>query len=419
MNKNESKLIPELRFHEFEKDGEWEEKKLGDFGRFFRGLTYGADDTSSKGLLVLRSGNIQNDTLILDKDLVYVDKKCPDELKLLNGDIVICMSNGSKALVGKNAEYKGEYDGKITVGAFCSIMRPKNKFTKYFLQSDAYQSFIALSIGGGNINNLKNSDLEEFKCYAPVKPTEQQKIASCLSSLDDLMSAYIDKLETLKTHKKGLMQNLFPQEGEKVPKFRFKEFENDGDWEIKELSELGDLINGLTYSPNDVQEKGLLVLRSSNIQNGLIDLNDCVYVKEDIKGANPTQPNDILVCVRNGSKNLIGKNALIPKEIQQATHGAFMTVFRAKSPKFIFQLFQTDSYDTQVQADLGATINSINGKNFLKYKFTVPNNPKEQQKIADTLSLLDILIKEQAVKIEQLKWHKKGLMQGLFPKVKI
>lgn len=91
---------------------------------------------------------------------------------------------------------------------------------------------------------------------------------------------------------------------------RFPEFVNEGEWEVKELSELGDLINGLTYSPDDVREKGLLVLRSSNIQNGFIDLNDCVYVRKDIKGANISELNDILVCVRNGSKNLIGKNCL-------------------------------------------------------------------------------------------------------------
>ena len=231
------------------------------------------------------------------------------------------------------------------------------------------------------------------------------------------MKAHCQKLDALKHHKKGLMQNLFPQAGETVPKFRFNEFENDGDWEIKELKKLGDLINGLTYSPDDVREKGLLVLRSSNVQNGLIDLNDCVYVRKDIQGANLSKPNDILVCVRNGSKNLIGKNAIIPTGLPLATHGAFMTVFRATNPEFVFQLFQTDFYETQVKADLGATINSINGKNFLKYEFPIPKNLKEQNKIGKCLSSLDALITAQADKIEQLKLHKKGLMQGLFPKI--
>jgi type I restriction enzyme S subunit len=200
-----------------------------------------------------------------------------------------------------------------------------------------------------------------------------------------------------------------------IPEIRFPEFKNEGEWEIEELNELGELINGLTYSPDDVSDKGLLVLRSSNIQNGMIELNDCVYVREGIKGANLSKPNDILVCVRNGSKNLIGKNAIIPKGLPLSTHGAFMTVFRASNPEFVFQLFQTDFYDTQVKADLGATINSINGKNFLKYEFPIPKNPKEQQKIAYCLSSLDEVISANSQKLDLLKDHKKALMQNLFP----
>lgn len=200
-----------------------------------------------------------------------------------------------------------------------------------------------------------------------------------------------------------------------IPELRFPEFAEDGEWEEKKLGKLGHLVNGLTYSPNDVREEGLLVLRSSNIQNGMIDLNDCVFVRPDINGAFLSEPNDILVCVRNGSKRLIGKNALISKEIPLATHGAFMTVFRAKHPKFVFQLFQSETYEKQVNADLGATINSINGKNFIKYKFGVPKNPEEQQKIASCLSSLDELIAAHSEKLQALKDHKKGLMQNLFP----
>ena len=198
-----------------------------------------------------------------------------------------------------------------------------------------------------------------------------------------------------------------------VPELRFSEF--DEDWDVMKLHKLGNLINGLTYSPKDVRDKGLLVLRSSNVRNGKIDLDDSVYVKPDIKGANKSEPNDILICVRNGSKRLIGKNALIPKGMPLSTHGAFMTVFRTITPFFIFQLFQTEAFQRQVKADLGATINSINGKNFLKYEFGIPPNRKEQQKIAATLTSLDNLIAAENEKLEALQVHKKGLLQQLFP----
>jgi len=204
-------------------------------------------------------------------------------------------------------------------------------------------------------------------------------------------------------------------ENKLVPKLRFPEFAKEDDWVVKPLNELGKLVNGLTYSPDDVKESGLLVLRSSNIQNGEIVLDDNVYVRTDVKGVNLSEPNDILICVRNGSKALIGKNALIPTGMPLCTHGAFMTVFRSDKSKFIFQLFQTTAYAKKVAGDLGATINSINGSNFLKYEFLVPKNPEEQNKIADFLSSLDDVIKAERQKLEVLKDHKRGLLQNLLP----
>ena len=208
----EGKTVPALRFPEFQDAGEWKPYKLNDFGSFFRGLTYSTADVSNDndGIGVLRSTNIQNNRLILDKDLVFVNKTCTSEQRLQKGDVVICMSNGSKALVGKNAELDQDISYNLTVGAFCSIFRPKNVFAKYLLQTDSYTKFVALAIGGGNINNLKNSDLENFVQFAPAKSEEQQKIADCLSSIDNLIIAQTNRLEALKAHKKGLMQQLFP-----------------------------------------------------------------------------------------------------------------------------------------------------------------------------------------------------------------
>ncbi|AFY60251.1 restriction endonuclease subunit S [Synechococcus sp. PCC 6312] len=199
-----------------------------------------------------------------------------------------------------------------------------------------------------------------------------------------------------------------------LPKLRFPEFRDAGEWEIKKLGQLGELVSGLTYSPEDIRDQGLLVLRSSNIQNGMIALDDSVFVRPDIQGVNLSRPNDILICVRNGSKSLIGKNALIPEKMPLCTHGAFMTVFRTNTAKFIFQLFQTEAYEKQVSADLGATINSINGGHLKKYKFYIPKLD-EQQKIADCLTSIDDLIAAETQKLESLKSHKKGLMQQLFP----
>lgn len=208
----EGETTPKLRFPEFQNCGSWCSYKLKDFGAFFRGLTYSTTDVSNdnKGMGVLRSTNIQDNRLILDRDIVFVNKTCSSEQQLKKGDIVICMSNGSKTLVGKNAELDQDLSYVLTIGAFCSIFRPKNSFAKYLLQTDSYTNFISLAIGGGNINNLKNSDLENFILFAPIKRAEQQKIADCLSSIDSLIKATEDKVAHLKAHKRGLIQQLFP-----------------------------------------------------------------------------------------------------------------------------------------------------------------------------------------------------------------
>lgn len=197
-----------------------------------------------------------------------------------------------------------------------------------------------------------------------------------------------------------------------VPKLRFGEFKSS--WKFMKLGQLGNTIAGLTYSPKDIRDSGLLVLRSSNVKDGQIDLGDCVYVDTNVKGAKISQENDILICVRNGSTSLIGKNALIPAGIPHCTHGAFMTVFRAEQPKFIHQLFQTTNYKTQVSADLGARINSINNSQLIKYQFAVPPTECEQQKIADFLSAVDDKITALTAQKTALTQYKQGMMQRIF-----
>jgi type I restriction enzyme S subunit len=170
-------------------------------------------------------------------------------------------------------------------------------------------------------------------------------------------------------------------EKELVPQLRFSEF--DGEWEKKELNDLGKVVNGLTYSPNDIDDNGVLVLRSSNVQNNQLSFLDNVFVITD--HYNKVLEDDILICVRNGSKRLIGKNALITKETAGVAFGAFMSVYRSKYNIFIYQLFATETYQRTIYKNLGATINSINNGEIKKIKFYFPS-PPEQKKIATFLT---------------------------------
>lgn len=327
--------------------------------------------------------------------------------------------NPMRLNIGSIARWKG--DSEILVSpdyvVFKCITDDESGMTPSYLdqfrQTKVWEDFVTEGGDGGVRVRIYYKDIARLQLALPSLP-EQERIAECLNSVDELMAAQARKVAALKTHKKGLMQQLFPREGETQPRLRFPEFKNAGEWEETRLGQLGKLVSGLTYSPDDVRDSGLLVLRSSNVQNGAIALDDNVYVDPAIKGANLSQPDDILICVRNGSKALIGKSALIPEGMPLCTHGAFMTVFRARKPGFVFQLFQTDKYQKQVSGDLGATINSINGSQLLKYKFVVPK-PDEQQRIASCLNSLDTLITAETQRFEALKTYKKGLMQQLFP----
>jgi len=183
------------------------------------------------------------------------------------------------------------------------------------------------------------------------------------------------------------------------------------DWEVKKLGELGKIINGLTYSPENIKENGTLVLRSSNVQNDKIVYDDNVFVEENIS-FNPTKKDDVLICVRNGSRGLIGKTALIDEQASNVAFGAFMAIYRSNSNNYIYNYFKSNYFFKEVHKNLGATINSINNNDLKKFKIPLPPLP-EQKKIADCLSTWDVAIEKQNALINALTDRKKALMQQL------
>lgn len=408
-------FVPKLRFPEFLGTAEWKFVPLNKLAK--RCTQKNRSDAITRVLTNSAEYGVVDQRDYFEKDIA-TQGNLESYYVVEKGDYVYNPRISTSAPVGpisKNNVATGVMSPLYSIFRFGEV---NNDFYAYYFKTTGWHQYMRQASSTGARHDRMAISNDDFMAMPlPVStPEEQQKITKLLVSLDERLGLEIQKLDTLKLHKKGLMQQLFPAEGEAVPALRFPEFREDGEWEKKQLSQLGELVSGLTYSPEDVRDAGLLVLRSSNVQNGRITLDDNVYVRTDIQGANPTHENDILICVRNGSKSLIGKNALIPEGMPLCTHGAFMTIFRAKSAKFIFQLFQTDAYAKQVSADLGATINSINGNQLKKYIFFVPK-PPEQKKIADFLASLDAIIDAQSHKVDSLKIHKNGLMQRLFPKM--
>jgi type I restriction enzyme S subunit len=411
-------LVPKLRFPEFRDAEGWKSKTLGQMGTFIRGLTYTPGDVADKGLLVLRSGNIQDGSLVFDKDLVFVEKTCNPDLLLRGDDVVICMSNGSKALVGKSGEYLQDYGGEVTIGAFCSLYRPQNPFSKIAFRSEQYLDFIADSIMGGNINNLKNSTLERFPFPVPPSNAEQQKIASCLSTVDELIAAQARKLDTLKNHKKGLMQQLFPREGETQPRLRFPEFQNKGEWSEEKLTEIAKTTIGLvTTMTTSYASKGVPLIRNSDIKENTVRKGKLIYLLESFadKHSNKKLIEGDIVTVHTGD---IGVSAVIDRDLSGCLGFATLNtrlLNRDVSPEYLCWYFNSERYIRfALSMATGDGRNNFNLSDFNLSVIPIPSKA-EQQRIATCLSSLDALITAETQKHEALKTHKKGLMQQLFP----
>ena len=199
-----------------------------------------------------------------------------------------------------------------------------------------------------------------------------------------------------------------------VPNLRFPGFE--GEWARCTLGEIGEPYIGLTYSPADVvNEGGTIVFRSSNIQDGEIDYSDIVRVNKKIKYSIITRKDDLLICARNGSPRLIGKNALLKEADAGQTFGAFMLVFRSMDNHFVHQLLSTKGYYSQVSENLGARINQITTSNIKDFEFYFPPSTAERNKIAQFLDLIDERISIQNKVIERYQSLIRTLYREMMP----
>ena len=385
-------VLPRLRFPGYSKP--WVPTTLGIKGEFYRGLTYASSDVSDEGTLVVRSSNIQEGKLDLQSDLVFVNKTVPDEIVLRANDIAICMSNGSKKLVGKSAYFDGSHNGRITIGAFCSIYRSSTPLTRYIFETDEYAAFVGVAIGGGNINNLKNSDLEAFNVGLPSHEDEQEKIVSCLSSIDACVDAETRKLDALKAHKQSLIRLLFPAESERMPRLRFPGF--DGKWKLQRLDST---IVAVT-PPAKLQT-------AQYMQQGAYPIIDQspqpIAAWTDDAGGLIAGPFPLIVF---GDHTCVLKLAESPF-VQGADGIKIFHVEKDVSTAFLFQCLQVNPV---LMLDYRRHFSQLKEK-----MVSFPEDPKEQSRIVDLLASLDALVRAQVEMIGALAQHKKGLMQGLFP----
>jgi type I restriction enzyme S subunit len=404
---------------------DWKEVRLGDLGVCLRGVSYKGDSDLSDGdtpktVRLLRSNNVQN-SLIQFNDVQYVNHDCvSDEQILRRDDIVICMANGSKVLVGKTGLYKDSQDARYTFGAFMGCFRSLSDqahaiFVRYLFLTKQYQDYISNLLAGSSINNLTPKSIESLLFKVPPLK-EQEAIAEALSDAD----AAIESLDALITKKRDVKQATMQQlltGRTRLPGF-------NADWKEVRLGDLGVCLRGVSYKgDSDLSDgdtpKTVRLLRSNNVQNSLIQFNDVQYVNHDcVSDEQILRRDDIVICMANGSKVLVGKTGLY-KDSQDAryTFGAFMGCFRSLSDQahaiFVRYLFLTKQYQDYISNLLaGSSINNLTPKSIESLLFKVPPL-KEQEAIAEALSEIDDELEELTKQVTKLRMVKEGMMQDL------
>ena len=184
------------------------------------------------------------------------------------------------------------------------------------------------------------------------------------------------------------------------------------DWNTCTLGQIGQCLIGLTYEPKNVGSEGLLVLRSSNIGDGTLQFDDQVFVNMEVPEQIIVREDDLLICVRNGSRQLIGKCALIARRAVGMTFGAFMSVFRSPDNRFVFYCFQSDIVKHQIYEHLGATINQITNRSLSSFEIPYPR-VEERDSIAEVLSDVDGLLGALEALIAKKRAIKQAVMQQL------
>ena len=395
--KKKQPLVPRLRFPEFKNTAEWQSPTLGEVSEPVeervgeRKLTpvsisagigfvpqaekFGRDISGSQYKLY---------TVVRDGDFVY--------------------NKGNSLKFPQGCVYDLQGWGEVAAPNVFICFRLKNGYENGFYRQCFERNVHGIQLrkhitSGARSNGLLNISKEAFYGVAIPVPShaEQQKIADCLSSLDDLIAAETYKLDTLKTHKKGLMQQLFPREGETVPRLRFPEFREAPAWGKEKLEKLITTVSPpskLQSSNYGTQGKFPIIDQSQEFICGWTDDERAVITES-------------LPLIIFGDHTCALK--FVDKPFAQGADG--IKILKVRPAISAEYLFHSLSHRPLAMEDYKRHFS------MLKERAVVfPDiESGEQQKIADCLSSLDDLITAQTQKIDALKTHKKGLMQQLFP----
>jgi len=409
-------ITPALRFPDFANYGEWEVKRLGDclIQSPDYGLNAPAIPYSANLPTYLRITDISDDGYYIKEGKTSVDTVLTSENSLQEGDIVFARTGAS---VGKVYKYRKE-DGPLVFAGFLIRIKPDNTklcsdFLFHFLFSNTYNRWVEVTSTRSGQPGINSTDIASLQIpYPPL--AEQQRIAVALSEIDTQLSATNDKLKKLKAYKKGLLQKLFPAKSKTLPEFRFKEFENDGEWKEKNLGEVTQCINRRNKS-----NRALPIYSISNT-DGFIpqseqfagldsgsrgyDISLYKIVGKHTFAYNPARINVGSIGYSGDLKDVLISSLYVCFKTSDEMDDSFLMYF-----------FSTSMFKQTVENNVEGGIRSyLFYENFSKIKIAYPTL-NEQKKIALCLSSTDDLINTYTNKLLLLQTYKTGLMQQLFP----
>jgi len=402
-------LVPKLQFPEFRSQELWKAKKMGELASIVRGGSPRPIESyltnEKNGLNWLKIGDIhKEEKYILSTKEKVKESALGKTRKVSSGDFILSnsMSFGRPYILKISACI---HDGWIAISDIKEQIC--KEYLYYSILSDASQKFFSASAAGSGVRNLNIEIVKSL--YLPVPSLkEQQKIADCLSSLDDLIDAQAQKLELLKAHKKALMQQLFPAGGGQQPRLRFPEFRNLAPWETKKMGEVAEFVS------EKISVDKILPEQYVSTENLLADFGGKAAEGRLPSTSSVTQFKSDDILVSNIRPYL--KKVWLANSFGGASNDVL--VIRANHHigfKYLSAIIRSDFFiDYVMRSAKGVKMPRGEITAIKNYPVPCPADA-EQQKIVNCLSSLDKLIESQSQQLEQHKTHKKALMQQLFP----
>ena len=399
--------VPEIRFND--SLSEWSKKNFLSEVSIYSGLTYSPNDIRTQGTLVLRSSNVQEGNVSLN-DNVYVNSFIVNSPNVQKGDIIIVVRNGSQSLIGKHAIIKQEMPNTV-IGAFMTGLHCKNNsnFINALLSSTKFKKEIYKNLGA-TINQITNKTLTSMEFMFP-KENDMYNIDCFFEKLDSLIQSTSKKLVSLKQVKAASLQSMFPQEGETVPKVRFKGFE--GEWSLKYVFELLCERNELSpQSPefplmafianNGIAEKGERYDRSALVNDVINKQYKRTYYGDFIYSSNNLETGSI-------GLNTYGKATISP------VYSIFYCTLNSDSNFVGYCMTRKSFIKEMIKWRQGVMYGQwrIHEKDFLRIKVLIPSLP-EQQKIGTYFRNIDRQISLQTQRLEKLKQIKAACLDKMF-----